>query len=147
MAIKDHLMDELKEAMKAKDTVLKSTITMLRSAIKQIEVDQRIELDDEGVIEIIAKQLKQKQAARDEFEKGGRQDLVDETLAEMEILKKYLPEQLSEEALREMVKEAIAETGASSQKEMGKVMALLTPKTKGRADGKMLSVLVKELLG
>lgn len=147
MAIKDHLMDELKEAMKAKDAVLKSTITMLRSAIKQVEVDQRIELDDEGVIDIIAKQLKQKQAARDEFEKGGRQDLVDETLAEMEILKKYLPEQLSEEALREMVKEAIAETGASSQKEMGKVMALLTPKTKGRADGKLLSVLVKELLG
>lgn len=147
MAIKDQLMDELKDAMKAKDNIKKSTITMLRSAIKQVEVDQRIELDDEGVIEIVAKQLKQKSAAREEFEKGGRMDLVDETLAEMEVLKKYLPEQLSEEALREMVKEAIAETGATTPKEMGKVMGILTPKTKGRADGKLLSTLVKEMLG
>lgn len=146
MSIKDELMVDLKDAMKAKDDVKKSTVTMLRAAIKQLEVDTRVDLDDDAVIEIIAKQVKQKNSAIEEFDKGGRQDLVDLTKAEIGFLMKYLPEQLSENDIKEMVQQAITETGASSPKDMGKVMGVMTAKTKGRADGKLVSNIVKELL-
>lgn len=139
-------MEDLKVAMREKDTVRKSTVTMLRAAIKQIEVDQRIELSDQDVIEIVAKQIKQKRAATEEFSRGGRQDLVDETAAEIHILEAYLPEQLTEEQIKALILEAITETGASTPKDMGKVMAIMTPKTKGLADGKLVAALVKELL-
>lgn len=146
MSLKDLLMQDLKTAMQEKDVLRKTTVTMLRAAVKQVEVDQRVELLDQDIVEIVAKQIKQKRAAIEEFTKGGRQDLVDEALAEIHILEAYLPEQLTEEQIKAMVLEAIAETGASSPKDMGKVMAIMTPKTKGLADGKLVATLVKEQL-
>jgi Uncharacterized conserved protein len=146
MSLKDLLMDDLKVAMKDKDVVKKSVVTMLRAAIKQIEVDQRIELDDEAIIEIIAKQIKQKNNAIVEFENGNRQDLVDLTKNEIEFLMKYLPEQLSPDEVKVIVDEAIATTGATTMKDMGKVMGIVTNATKGKAEGKLISDLVKKAL-
>lgn len=146
MLLKDQLMEDLKVAMKEKDVVRKTTITMLRAAVKQVEVDQRVDLADEDVIQIIAKQIKQKRAAIEEFEKASRQDLVDEAHQEIKVLEAYLPEQLSEEELVQVIKEAIAETGAATPKEMGKVISLVSGKTTGRADGKQIAALVKEML-
>lgn len=146
MSLKDLLMDDLKVAMRDKDVVKKSVVTMLRAAIKQIEVDQRIELDDEAIIEIIAKQIKQKNNAIVEFENGNRQDLVDLTKNEIEFLMKYLPEQLSPDEVKVIVDEAIATTGATTMKDMGKVMGIVTNATKGKAEGKLISDLVKKAL-
>lgn len=146
MSLKVLLMDDLKVAMREKDTTRKSVVTMLRAAIKQIEVDQRIELDDEAIIDIIAKQIKQKNNAIVEFKNGNRQDLVDLTEKEIEILMGYLPEQLSEEEVEKLVQDAITETGATSMKDMGKVMGIVTNATKGKADGKLISDLVKKAL-
>ncbi|MDH8678406.1 GatB/YqeY domain-containing protein [Fusibacter bizertensis] len=146
MSLKDLLMDDLKVAMRDKDVVKKSVVTMLRAAIKQIEVDQRIELDDEAIIEIIAKQIKQKNNAIVEFDNGNRQDLVDLTKNEIEFLMKYLPEQLSPDEVKVIVDEAIATTGATTMKDMGKVMGIVTNATKGKAEGKLISDLVKKAL-
>lgn len=146
MSLKDLLMDDLKVAMREKDTIKKSTVTMLRAAVKQIEVDQRIELDDEAVIDIIAKQIKQKQNAIVEFKNGDRHDLVELTEKEIDILMKYLPEQLSEDEVLKIVEEAIQSTGAASMKDMGKVMGIVTNATKGKADGKLIADLVKKAL-
>lgn len=146
MALKENLMQDLKVAMKEKNKLQKSVITMLRAAIKQVEVDKREDLDDEAIIEIIAKQIKQKKGAIVEFEKGGRDDLVTEAKDEIEVLMKYLPEQLSEEAVVVLVKEAIEATQAQTMKDMGKVMGYLAPKTKGKADNSMVSSLVRQSL-
>lgn len=146
MSLKDTLMQDLKTAMKEKDVLRKSTITMLRAAIKQIEVDTRTELDDEGIIDILAKQVKQKRAAIEEFVKGDRKDLADEAEAEIKVLSAYLPEQMTIEEINALVKETIEEMGATTMKDMGKVMGVLTSKTKGKADGKMISDAVKALL-
>ena len=146
MSIKTLLMDDLKIAMKSKNVLLKSVITMLRAEIKQIEVDTREELADDDIIEIIAKQIKVKQSAMDDFKNGGRDDLADEAQAEVDLLKKYLPEQLTREELESIIKEVVAEVGASSMKDMGKVMGMVNPKVKGKADGKTVSEIVKSLL-
>lgn len=146
MSLKDLLMDDLKVAMRDKDAIKKSVVTMLRAAVKQIEVDQRIELDDEAIIDIIAKQIKQKKGAIIEFDNGHRQDLVDLTEKEIEILMNYLPEQLSEGEVVKIVEEAIVQTGASNMKDMGKVMGIVTNATKGKADGKLIADLVKQAL-
>nr|WP_330397403.1 GatB/YqeY domain-containing protein [Maledivibacter halophilus] len=139
-------MQDLKSAMKNKDKIRKSVITLIRSDIKQYEVDNRTEIDDEGIIEIIARQLKQRKDALEEFQKGNRQDLVDESQKEIEILLTYLPKQLTEDEIREVVKATIDELGVQGPKEMGKVMGVLMPKLKGKADGKLVSKTVKELL-
>ncbi len=144
--IKDQLMVDLKEAMKSKKSLKKSVITMLRAAIKQVEVDKRVELNDEEVIEIISTQLKQKRNVIEEFKKGNREDLVEETLKEIEVLEKYMPEQLSLEELESIVNNAVEELNASSMKDMGKVMGYVNPKVKGRADGKTVSEIVKKIL-
>jgi len=146
VSIKALLMDDLKIAMKSKNVLLKSVITMLRAEIKQIEVDTREELADDDIIEIIAKQIKVKQSAMDDFKNGGRDDLADEAQAEVDLLKKYLPEQLTREELESIIKEVVAEVGASSMKDMGKVMGMVNPKVKGKADGKTVSEIVKSLL-
>ncbi len=146
MSLKDLLMDDLKVAMRDKDVLRKSVVTMLRAAVKQIEVDQRIELEDDAIIDIIAKQIKQKNNAITEFQNGNRQDLVDLTNQEIQILMKYLPEQLSEDEVFTIVKDAIQQTGATSMKDMGKVMGIVTNATKGKADGKLIADLVKKAL-
>lgn len=146
MAFKEQLMSELKTAMKEKDTVKKSTITLIRSAIKQVEVDTRTELNDEQILELITKQVKQRRDALEDFKAADRADLVEQTEKELEILMTYLPEQLSEEEVSAIVNEVIASVGATSMKDMGKVMPQVMAKTKGRADGKLISTLVKGAL-
>ncbi|SHG91001.1 GatB/YqeY domain-containing protein [Tepidibacter thalassicus] len=146
MSLKSKLMDDLKLAMKEKDQVKKSVITLIRSAVKQYEVDNRIELDDDGVIDIVSKQMKQRKDALEEFKKAGREDLIAQTESEIEILKTYLPAQLSDEEVEKIVVETIGEISASSMKDMGKVMSAIMPKVKGKADGKIVNQLVKKHL-
>lgn len=146
MSIKDKLMDDLKAAMKDKDTIRKNTVQMVRSAILQFEKDNLTELDDEGILDVIARELKKRRDVLPEYEKSGRDDLIGDIKREIEILLSYLPEQLTQEELEEIVTAAIAEVGATSMKDMGKIMAAVMPKTKGRADGKMINAIVKEKL-
>ena len=146
MTLKETFMEEMKNAMKEKDVMKKNVVTMVRSAIKQYEVDNRVELDDEGVLEIITKEVKKRKDSLPEYEKSGREDLVNNLNEEINYLMKYLPEQLSEDEVREIVKQTIAEVGATSVRDMGKVMGPVINKTKGRADGKVINTLVKELL-
>ena len=146
MTLKQKLQEDLKTSMKNKDTLRKSVITLIRSSIKQVEVDKRIELNDDDIIDIISKQLKQRNDSLEQFLDAGREDLVEETRSEIEVLKEYLPQQLSEEELNEIVKLTISEVGATSMKDMGKIMSVIKPKTKGRADGKLINKLVKENL-
>lgn len=146
MDLKDKLMQDLKSAMKNKEKVRKSVITMVRASIKQFEVDNRAEIDDNEITNIVAKQVKQRKDAMEEFIKGNRQDLADEAKEEIAILLEYLPKQLSEEEIRDIVKETISEIGANGPKDMGKVMSEVMPKLKGKADGKLVSKIVKESL-
>ena len=146
MSLKEKLQEDLKSSMKNKDTIKKSVVTLIRAAIKQQEVDKRIDLDDEAIIDIISKQLKQRNDSLAEFEKANRQDLIDETKSEIQVLEGYLPQQLSEEELEKIVIETIAEVGATSMKDMGKIMATIKPKTAVRADGRKINELVKKNL-
>ena len=146
MSLKQKLQEDLKSSMKNKDTVKKSVITLLRASIKQYEVDNRVELGDEQIVDLIAKQLKQTRDSREEFAKAGRDDLVSKAEAEIEVLKEYLPQQLSEEELNEIVISTISEVGATSMKDMKKIMTSIMPKVKGRADGKLINELVKKNL-
>ncbi len=144
--MKDELLQDLKEAMKEKDIIKKDTITMLRAAILQVEKDSQKTLSDNDICAIVAKEIKKRKESVKEYEDAGRQDIADNLKREVEILSKYLPEQLTEEEIRKMVDEAIEESGAQSPRDMGKVMSILRPKTAGKADGKVVSDIVKEKL-
>lgn len=144
--IKERLQDDWKKALKARDKFRSSVLSTTKSAILLVEKNEGIELEDEKVIEILAKEIKQRKEAMLEFEKGNRQDLVDQSQSEIEILLNYLPQQLSEEEIKSIIKEAALEVGANSIKEMGKVMAKVRPAIVGRADGKLVSQFVKEYL-
>ena len=120
MSLKQKLQEDLKSSMKNKDTVKKSVITLIRASIKQYEVDNRVELGDDEIVDLIAKQLKQTRDSREEFAKAGREDLVSKAEAEIEVLKEYLPQQLSEEELNKIVISTISEVGATSMKDMKK---------------------------
>lgn len=146
MSLKEKLQEDLKSSMKNKDTIKKSVVTLIRAAIKQHEVDNRVELADDAIIDIISKQLKQRKDSLAEFEKANRDDLVEETKSEIQVLEGYLPQQLSEEELEKIVIETIAEVGATSMKDMGKIMTTIKPKTAGRADGRKINELVKKNL-
>ncbi len=146
MSLKELLVQDLKNAMKDGDSVSKTAIQMARSAVLQVEKDTRVTLDDDGIVEIIAKEVKKRMDTLPDFEKSNRQDLIDNLKAEIEVLKKYLPQQLSEGEIEEIVKEAISSTGATSAKEIGKVMQAVMPKTRGKADGKLVNLIVKKLL-
>ena len=145
--LKEQLMQDLKDAMKEKDTIKKDTVQMVRAAILQIEKDKAIEVDDSKIIEIIAKEQKGKKDALIEFEKGGRQDLIDQTNKEIEILSKYLPKQLSKEEIKEIVQKIVNELGATSMKDMGPVMKEAKNQIGARADGRTINEIVKEILG
>ena len=146
MALKEQLLADLKASMKAKDTVKKSTVTMIRAAILQVEMDNKVELGDAEIQEIIAKQMKQRRDALDEFKKAERDDLIAQTEAEMRVIEAYLPKQLTQEEIEAIVDETIKETGAESAKDMGKIMGALMPKVKGLADGKLVNQIVREKL-
>ncbi len=147
MSLKERLLEDMKLAMKDKDTVRKNAVQMARAAVLQVEKDNRITLEDDGIVEIIAKEVKKRRDSLPDFEKAGRQDLVDDLKREIEILLQYLPQQLTEAELEVFVKEAIQETGAASAKDMGRVMQAVMPKVKGRADGKMINQIAKKILG
>jgi len=147
MSLKAKLQQDLKEAMKAKDTFKRDTIRFLMSAIKQVEVDSRKELSDEDIIKIIQKSIKQREEAAAQYKEAKRDDLYEKEIKEAEILKSYLPEQLSDIELEDEVKKIIEEVGATSLKDMGKIMGVATKRLAGRADGKRINMMVKKLLG
>jgi uncharacterized protein YqeY len=143
------IQDEVIVALKAKEELKASTLRYLISAIKNRIIELRPlnkELDDSEVISLISKQIKQRKESIVEFEKGGRKDLADKEAAEMKLLEAYLPQQMTEDEIRALVDSAVAESGAKMASDMGKVMAILVPKTKGKADGALVSKLVKEKL-
>ena len=144
--VKERLQEDWKTALKAKDKFKANVISTAKSAILLVEKTDGITADDALAIEILAKEVKQRREAMLEFEKGNRQDLVDQSKAEIEILLNYLPQQLSEGEIRQIIEESAIEAGASSIKDMGKVMAIVRPKTLGRAYGKLVSQIVKEYL-
>lgn len=147
MTLKDRLTDDLKEAMKNKEQVRKSVVTLIRAGIKQCEVDNRQELTDEDIISLISKQLKQRKDALSDFEKANRIDLIEQTNQEIAILENYLPEQLDDVELKEIITKVVEEVGATSMKDMGKVMAKTISLVQGRADGKRINAMVKQILG
>lgn len=144
--LKEKLMSDLKDAMKEKDEIKKNTVQMVRAAILQIEKDKGFEVVDEMIIDIIAKEVKKRKDAQVEFEKGGREDLIEQNKKEMEVLSKYLPKQLSVEEIEEIVKTVINEVGATSLKDMGIVMKASKEKIGAAADGKSINEAVKKLL-
>lgn len=144
--IKERLQEDWKNAVKAKDKFKSNVISTAKSAILLVEKTNGIQVEDAQAIEILAKEVKQRREAMLEFEKGNRQDLVDQNKSEIEILLEYLPQQLSEDEIREVIQISATEVGANSIKEMGKVMTSVKPKLLGKADGKLVSQLVKEYL-
>lgn len=146
MALKDMLFADLKQAMKDKDTVKKDIVQMVRAGVLQIEKDNKIEASDEDVMVVINKEIKKLTDVLPDFQKAGRQDLIDEAEKKIAILKAYLPEQMSEDAIKELIRKTVEETGAVSMKDMGKVMGAVSAQTKGRADNRLVSQLVKEIL-
>lgn len=145
MSIKEQLMDDFKAAMRDKDVLKKDTLQICRAAILQVEKDQKIVLDDAGVIEILAREYKKRVETIGDL--GDREDIITKYKAEMVIIEKYLPKQLSESEILEIVKATIAEVGAVSARDLGKVMQVLQPKVKGKADGKLVNQLVRQQLG
>lgn len=146
MSLEQQLMADLKDSMKTKDTIRKNTITMVRAAVKQREVDEKIKLSDQDILDIMSKQLKEKKMAIEEFKRGDRQDLVDLTEIEIGILLKYLPKQLSEEEVEKIVRETIEEINAKSMKDIGIIMKAVMPKVKGKTDGKVVNKMAKKVL-
>lgn len=144
--LKEKLMSDLKEAMKEKELLKKNVVQMIRAAILQVEKDKQIELDDNQIIEIIAKESKKRKDSLADYEKSGRQDLINQIKQEIEIISAYLPKQLSKEEITSIVKEVINETGATSIKDMGKVMKSAKEKIGAAADGKTINEVVRELL-
>ena len=144
--LKERLQADLKEAMKTKDTFKRDVIRFVMSAVKQIEVDERKELSDADIEAILVKQIKQRNDAIEQFKNGGREDLVEQNEKELEILRGYLPEPMSEEEVREILKQIIEETGATGMKDMGKVMGAAKAKIGSRAEGKVINRIAKELL-
>ncbi len=148
MTLKEQLQQDLITAMKGKDEVATSAIRLLKTAIMRFETtgEQKVASDAE-VIQLVGKEIKQRKDSIEQFEKGNRPELAAKEKAELTVLEKYLPAQLSEDEVRAIVKEVIASTGASSKADLGKVMGALMPKTKGKADGGMVNKIVQELLG
>ena len=146
MTFLEKLNSDLKDAMKAKDEVRMNCIRQVKTAVMNREVAKKITLNDEQVMEVIASVVKSHVESIDSFKKGNREDLVVKEEAELAILKAYLPEQLSDEELRIIVEAAVKTSGASAIKETGKVMALIMPQVKGKADGGRINAIVREFL-
>lgn len=144
--LKERLQNDLKEAMKNKDNTKRDAIRFLMSALKQIEVDERKELSDADIIKIIQKSLKQREDSMMAFKEAQRVDLYEKELAEATLLKVYLPEQLSDDALKAIIQKHIDAVGATSLKELGKIMPLVLAECAGVADGKRINMLAKEIL-
>jgi uncharacterized protein YqeY len=146
MSLKARISDDMKAAMRARETERLGTIRLLLAAIKQREVDERIELDDTAVLAVVDKMLKQRKDSITQFQQAGRDDLVQKEQAEVEVLKVYMPAALSDADVAAEVQQAVADTGAAGPQDMGKVMGVLKPKLAGRADMTAVSALVKAAL-
>ncbi len=144
--LKEKLLEDLKNSMKEKNEIRKNTVQMVRAAILQIEKDKGITVEDDKIIEIIAKEVKVKKDALVDFEKGGRDDLVNQTKMEIEILQEYLPKQLSKEEIKLEIQKVISDLGATSIKDMGPVMKEAKSRIGAGADGRAINEVVKELL-
>ncbi len=144
--LKDELLGDLKNAMKEKDDIKKNAIQMVRAAILQVEKDKSITLQDNQIIEIIAKEVKKRKDSISDYQKGGRQDIVEQIEKEIEILSKYLPKQLTKQEIEYIVKQVIQKVGATSIKDMGKVMKQAKEEIGVSAEGKVINQVVKELL-
>ena len=147
MSLKARIQQDMKDAMRAADKPRLATIRLILAAIKQKEVDERKELDDVEVTLVLEKMVKQRRESISQFEKAGRTDLVDQETAELAVIQPYLPEPLNESELNTLIDEALAQSGAASVRDMGKVMALLKPGIQGRADMSAVSALIKARLG
>jgi hypothetical protein len=147
MALVERVDDDLRAAMKARDELRTSVLRMLKAALKNREIEKMAALTDDDAVAVASSLIKQRRDSVEQFTKAGRKDLADREAAEIAVLEGYLPEQLSEAELVETIKAAIAEASATSPNDMGKVMKVLMPKVKGRADGKLVNQKVKELLG
>lgn len=153
MSLKDRLNEDLKTAMRARDTPRLNVVRMLKSKLQEREVAERgkhgpdHKLDEQTMIEVVAAYAKQRRDSIAQYEELGRDDLAAKERAELELLTVYLPEQLDEQKIREIVTAAIAESGATEMRQMGDVMKLVMPQVKGKADGKQVNAIVKELLG
>lgn len=146
MNLIDRLAEDMKAAMKNKDKVRLSTIRMVRTAIKNMEIDKKQALSDEDVLALFNRELKQRRDSLQAFEQAGRADLIEGVKEEIHVLEEYLPEQLNDEDLQTIIQEVIAELGATSKADMGKVMGSVLPKVQGRADGKRINAIVQVLL-
>ena len=144
--MKEKLLQALKEAMREKDELKKDTITMLRAAILQVEKDERKELIESEMEAIVAKQIKSRKESLEDYRKANRDDIVSKIEKEIEILTVYLPEQLTEDEIKDLINKAIEKTGAATPRDMGKVMQEIRPQIAGKADGKVVSDMVKQLL-
>jgi uncharacterized protein YqeY len=140
------MQDALKQAMINKDTTRRDVLRMTISAFKQVEIDERRELSPEDAVTILQREIKKRRDSIDEARKAGRDDIVAAEEAELQMLEGFLPQQLTRDEIAALVREAITQTGASSAKEMGKVMGILMPKVKGKADGKLVNEVVRDLL-
>lgn len=147
VGLRDDINKDMVAAMKSGDKERLSTLRMLLSAVKYKEVDAKHQLGDEEVISVLSTLIKQRQDSIDQFRKGGREDLAEKEAKEAEVLKGYLPPQLSEDEVREIIRKAAEETGAAGPRDMGKLMKAVMPLVKGKADGKLVNDIVKEVLG
>ena len=146
MSIRQSISDDMKSFMRAKDTARLGAIRLLQASIKQKEVDERVELNDDQILTVIQKMLKQRKDSIEAYQHANRQDLIDQEQLEIEVLTKYMPEPLSDEEVNRYIEEAIASTGASDMKDMGKVVSVLKSKVAGRADMAEVSKLIRQKL-
>ena len=147
MTLKEQLKSDMKDAMRAKEIVKRDTIRAVNTMIKQIEVDERIELDDQAIIKLIQKGIKQREEAINQYKEASRDDLIQKEQGQIDVFKLYLPKQLNDNELENIIKDIIDEVGATSMKDMGKVMNPVKSKVAGSADGKRINEIVKKLLG
>ena len=145
--LKEKLMEDLKISMRNKDEIRKNTVQMVRAAILQIEKDKGIQVEDDKILEIIAKEVKSKKDALNDFEKAGREDLINQTNQEIAVLQEYLPKQLSREEIKTELEKIIAEIGATTMKDMGVIMKEAKAKMGASADGKTINEVAKEIMG
>ncbi|MCD6292222.1 MAG: GatB/YqeY domain-containing protein [Deltaproteobacteria bacterium] len=147
MSLKEDIGASVKDAMRKKEKVRLGVLRMLMSEMKNRQIESRRELEDADILQVITRMVKQRHDSAEQFSKGGREELAAKELSEIEVLQGYLPEALSATDLENLVKEAIAETQATSKKDMGKIMKVVMPKIAGRADGKAVNQMVAQLLG
>ncbi|ETX07095.1 GatB/YqeY domain-containing protein [Candidatus Entotheonella palauensis] len=146
-ALLEQLLGDIKTAMKSKEKDKLSALRFLHAEIKNVEINERRELTDDDVLNVIGRLVKQRQEAMEQFQKGGRDDLVAQESFQLDVYRAYQPEQLSEDEIAELVEQAIAATGAAGKKDMGNVMKAVMPQVKGRAEGKVVNAIVSQKLG